>query len=278
MLNIAGIGAIPAVIRLVGTEVPAVLLKRAAILQRFKEGACPLSGILIEAHLLHQLFRIDPLDLYLQRCGGAATQKRKRWLIGQGGSAEILNQLRAHGVQILLIGGGIDCNDPEQVILFHRVFDFNMVNCRSIRLIFRRNTGYDGVDLRSLEIIQTHIRPAYTHGLFRHMDHRSGIRGIVAEKNIGQRCKYYHRDHDHDEQNGKEKLYQGRNGFFYRSGSGTVNTRHRSSLRNPVDCFCGTAKISRRLKGRSGIVFLIHASYPAVFLTVLHRRLPLRCL
>ena len=99
--------------------------------------------------------------------------------------AEILNQLRAHGVQILLIGGGIDCNDPEQVILFHRVFDFNMVNCRSIRLIFRRNTGYDGVDLRSLEIIQTHIRPAYTHGLFRHMDHRSGIRGIVAEKNIG---------------------------------------------------------------------------------------------
>ena len=65
MLNIAGIGAIPAVIRLVGAEVPAVLLKRAAILQRFKEGACPLSGILIEAHLLHQLFRIDPLDLYL---------------------------------------------------------------------------------------------------------------------------------------------------------------------------------------------------------------------
>ena len=137
MLNIAGIGAIPAVIRLVGAEVPAVLLKRAAILQRFKEGACPLYGILIEAHLLHQLFRIDPLDLYLQRCGGAATQKRKRWLIEQGGLAEILNQLRAHGVQILLIGGGIDCNDPEQVILFHRVFDFNMVNCRSIRLIFR---------------------------------------------------------------------------------------------------------------------------------------------
>ncbi len=105
-----------------------------------------------------------------------------------------------------MIGSGVDSDDPKKILLRQGAVYLYAVDRRSVFLILRNNAGHNGVDLRSLEMLKAHISPANRHGLLRHLHDSFGIRGIVPEENIGDRCKNRHWQHNEHSKNGEQSL------------------------------------------------------------------------
>ena len=175
VLDIPRVGVVTAVIRLIGLEPVGVLVHGVALKQGLIEGPSPGLGVLLEAQILHQLLRVDPFHLHFHRGHApilAAVYKPQRRGYGQTGGTEVPDGLGAHGIEVLLVGHGVDSDEPEQVVHIHGIVHLDPVYGCPIRLILRGKTGDDGVHLRFFKVLQAHIGPADGQRLLGHVhDH-----------------------------------------------------------------------------------------------------------
>ena len=199
--HITGVRVVAAVAWNISGKMIFVFFQRVTLDECFSQSTCPCFGVIIKAKILHQLFRVQFLEIHLQCCDSNTIAGNKR---GYGGSRDDTGDVHflyggnSHGIQILFVGHRVDGNEPTQIFIVERTGNFDVINLGAGIFMLIDKSCDNGIHLGLFEILDTHIRSSNGEGFFCHIHNGRGSGIVIAEKDVGQCSEYQHGNDDHN--------------------------------------------------------------------------------